>query len=43
MDKTCVDVYGILPKSFKNYLESENFVCGAVAGTKTTLGIMLWL
>ena len=42
-DKTCVDVFGILPRFLKNLLESENLGCSAMAGTKIALGIIqLW-
>jgi len=43
VNKTCVDVFGILPRFLQNLLESENVVCCAAAGMKTTLGIIqLW-
>ena len=35
VDKTCVDVFWILPRFLDNLLESENFVCRATAGTKS--------
>jgi len=34
-----VDVFGILPRFFENFLESENLVCSTTEGTKTALGI----
>jgi len=40
VDKACADVFGILPRFLKNFLGSENLVCNATAGTKTTLGII---
>jgi len=41
--QTCVDVFDTLPIFLKNFLESENLVCSAMAGTKTALGIIqLW-
>jgi len=40
VDKTCVDVFCILPRFLKNLLESENLICNATGGTKTALGII---
>jgi len=34
VDKACVDVFATLPRFHKNVLESENLVCGAMAGTR---------
>jgi len=43
VDKTCVDVFGLLPRFLNNLLESENLVCSATAATTTALGIIqLW-
>jgi len=38
VDKTCVDVFGILPGFHKKLLEIENLVCSATFKTKTTTG-----
>jgi len=44
VDKTCVPIFGILPRFIKHLLESENLGCSPLAGTKTALGIIqLWL
>jgi len=43
VDKTCVKVFGLLPRFLKNLLESEILVCSAMARMKTALGIIqLW-
>jgi len=38
--KHCADVFGILPRFLERFLESENLVCGATAGTENTLAII---
>jgi len=43
VDKTYVDLFGILPRFLKSLLESKNLVCNAKARTKSALGInRLW-
>ena len=43
VDKTCVDVVGILPRFIENFLDIYNLVCSATARTKNALGIIqLW-
>jgi len=32
--QSCVDIFGILPRSLENFLESENLVCSTTARTK---------
>ena len=36
--RTCVIIFGILPRFLKNFLESESLVCRATARTKTRTG-----
>jgi len=40
VDKTCLDIFGILQRFIETLLESENLVCSATARTKTALGII---
>ena len=43
VDKTCVKVFGILPRFIKILLESEILVCSSTARMKSALGIIqLW-
>ena len=38
VDKSWIDVFGMLPRFLKNLLESGNLLCSATAATKTALG-----
>jgi len=40
VDKTCVDIFGVLPRFLEDLLDSENLVCSATSGAKTVLGIL---
>jgi len=43
VDKTCIDVFGMLPRFLKTLLENGNLWCSATAATKTALGtIQRW-
>ena len=38
VDKSYIDVFGMLPRFLENLLESGNLLCSATAATKTALG-----
>jgi len=40
VDKTRTDIFDILPRFFKNLLESEDILCSATARTKTALDFL---
>jgi len=43
VDKTCIKVFGLLPKLLKNFPESDILICSAMVRMKTALGIIqLW-
>jgi len=37
VDKSCIDVFGMLPRFLENLLESRNLLCSATAATKSAL------
>ena len=43
VDKSCIDVFGMLPRFLENLLESRNLLCSATAATKSALSTtQLW-
>jgi len=40
VNKTCGEIFGRLPRFLKNYLESANLVCSAIAEMKSPLDIL---
>jgi len=44
VDKTCADIFGILPRFMGKLLESEKIFCSSTARTKTAPGVLqLWI